>query len=391
LLKNNDKQGGHVNFELTEEQKMIKEMVSDFAQKEVSPIVRECDEKQEFPHQIVEKMGELGLMGIIFPEEYGGTNYGYLEYVVAIEELSKVDPSIGLTLAAHVSLCTNHIYMFGSKEQKDKYLPDLVSGKKIGAWGLTEPEAGSDAAGTKTTAKREGDCWVLNGSKNFITHANVGSIAVIMARTSFERGNKGISAFIVEKGTKGFYAGKKEDKLGMRASDTGSLIMEDCRIPLENIIGEEGRGFSQAMQILDGGRISIAALALGIAQGAYEYALKYSTQRKQFGCTISEFQAIQWMLADMATEIEAARLLTFQAAYLLNQKKKVIKESSMAKLYASEVAMKVVNNAVQILGGYGYTKDYPVERFYRDAKLCTIGEGTSEIQRLIIAKAILSL
>lgn len=379
-----------MNFELTEEQRMIKEMVSDFAQKEILPIVRECDEKQEFPHQVVSKLGELGLMGIIFPEEYGGPNYGYLEYVVAIEELSKVDPSIGLIVAAHISLCTNHIYTFGNKEQKDNYLPDLVIGKKIGAWGLTEPEAGSDAGGTKTTAKKEGDCWVLNGSKNFITHANVGSIAVIMARTSPEKGNKGISAFIIEKGTKGFYAGKKEDKLGMRASDTGSLIMEDCRIPLGNIIGEEGRGFSQAMQILDGGRISIAALALGIAEGAYETALKYSTQRKQFGCTISEFQAIQWILADMATEIEAAKLLTFKAAYLLDNKKKVIKESSMAKLYASEVAMKVVNNAVQVLGGYGYTKDYPVERFYRDAKLCTIGEGTSEIQRLIIAKSIIS-
>lgn len=379
-----------MNFELTEEQKMIKGMVSDFAQKEILPIMRECDEKQEFPHQVVSKLGELGLMGIIFPEEYGGSNYGYLEYVVAIEELSKVDPAIGLTVAAHISLCTNHIYTFGSKEQKDEYLPDLVTGKKIGAWGLTEPEAGSDAGGTKTTAKKEGDCWVLNGSKNFITHAKVGSVAVIIARTSLEKGNKGISAFIVEKGTKGFYAGKKEDKLGMRASDTGSLVMEDCRIPLENIIGEEGRGFSQAMQILDGGRISIAALALGIAEGAYEAALKYSTQRKQFGCTISEFQAIQWMLADMATEIEAARLLTFKSAYLLDKKKKVIKESSMAKLYASEAAMRAVNNAVQILGGYGYIKDYPVEKFYRDAKLCTIGEGTSEIQRLIIAKSILS-
>ncbi len=379
-----------MNFELTDEQKMIKEMVNEFAQKEILPVVREYDEKQEFPQQIVNKLGELGLMGIIFPEEYGGPNYGYLEYVVAIEELSKVDPSIGLTVAAHISLCSNHIYTFGSKEQKDKYLPDLVTGKKIGAWGLTEPEAGSDAGGTKTTARKEGNYWILNGSKNFITHANVGSIAVIIAKTSPEPGNRGISAFIIEKGTKGFYAWKKEDKLGMRASDTGSLIMEDCRIPLENIIGEEGRGFSQAMQILDGGRISIAALALGIAQGAYENALKYSTQRKQFGCTISEFQGIQWMLADMATEIEAARLLTYKAAYLMDNKKKVIKESSMAKLYASEVAMKVVNNAVQILGGYGYTKDYHVERFYRDAKLCTIGEGTSEIQRLIIAKQVLS-
>ncbi|OGF61987.1 MAG: acyl-CoA dehydrogenase [Candidatus Fischerbacteria bacterium RBG_13_37_8] len=379
-----------MNFELTEDQKMIRDMVREFGQKEIVPVALEYDEKQEFPHQIVAKLGELGLMGIIFPEEYGGAGYGYFEYVVAVEEIAKADPSLGLTVAAHTSLCCNHIYLFGSKEQKEKYLPDLASGKKIGAWGLTEPEAGSDAAGTKTVAMKDGDSWILNGSKNFITHASVGHVSVVTARTSPEKGRKGISAFIIEKDTKGFSAGKKENKLGMRACDTGSLIMEDCRIPLQNIVGEEGRGYNQAMNILDGGRVSIAALALGIAQGAYEAALRYSTERKQFDVTISEFQAIQWMLADMATEIEAARLLTFQAAYLLNQKKKVVKESSMAKLFASEVAMKTVNNAVQIFGGYGFTKDYPVERFYRDAKLTTIGEGTSEIQRLVIAKTILS-
>ena len=379
-----------MDFEITEEQKMIRDMVRDFAQKDILPNVMKYDESQEFPHEIVAKMGELGLMGIIFPEEYGGPNYGYLEYVCAIEEISKADPSLGLTVAAHVSLCTNHIFTFGSTAQKEKYLPDLVSGKKIGAWGLTEPGAGSDAAGQKTTAVKDGNSWVLNGSKNFITHANVGSTALIMAMTALEKGYKGISAFIVEKGTPGFSCGKKENKLGMRASDTGSLILEDCRIPLGNIVGEEGQGFKQAMEVLEGGRISIASLALGTAQGAYEAALKYSLERKQFNSPISDFQAIQWMLADMATEIEAARLLTYQAAYLKDQKKKVIKESSMAKLLASEVAMKVVNNAVQIFGGYGYVKDYPAEKYYRDAKLCTIGEGTSEMQRLVIAKSILT-
>ena len=351
-------------------------MIRDFAQKEIIPNIMKYDESQQFPSEIVSKLGELGLMGIIFPEEYGGPGYGYLEYVTAIEELSKADPSIGLTVAAHVSLCTNHIFVFGTKEQKDKYLPDLVSGKKIGAWALTEPGAGSDAAGQKTTAVKDSNSWVLNGSKNFITHATVGSTAVIMAMSAPEKGNKGISAYIVEKGTPGFSPGKKENKLGMRASDTSSLILEDCRIPLNNLIGAEGTGFRQAMEILEGGRISIASLALGTAQGAYEAALKYSLERKQFDAPISDFQAIQWMLADMATEIEAARLLTLQAAYLKDQKKKVVRESSMAKLYASEVAMKVVNNAIQIFGGYGYVKDYPVEKFYRDAKLCTIGEGT---------------
>lgn len=379
-----------MDFQITEEQKMIREMIRDFAQKEIIPNIMKYDESQQFPSEIVSKLGELGLMGIIFPEEYGGPGYGYLEYVTAIEELSKADPSIGLTVAAHVSLCTNHIFVFGTKEQKDKYLPDLVSGKKIGAWALTEPGAGSDAAGQKTTAVKDGNGWVLNGSKNFITHATVGSTAVIMAMSAPEKRNKGISAYIVEKGTPGFSSGKKENKLGMRASDTGSLNLEDCRIPLNNLLGAEGTGFRQAMEILEGGRISIASLALGTAQGAYEAALKYSLERKQFDAPISDFQAIQWMLADMATEIEAARLLTLQAAYLKDQNKKVVRESSMAKLYASEVAMKVVNNAVQIFGGYGYVKDYPVEKFYRDAKLCTIGEGTSEMQRLVIAKTLLT-
>jgi len=388
-LKNEIKEG-KVNFDLTDEQKMIIGMVREFAEKEIIPVRNKYDESQEFPYEIVAKLGELGLMGIIFPEEYEGANLSYLEYVVAVEEISKADPSLGLTVAAHISLCTNHIYTFGSKQQKDKYLPNLVSGRELGAWALTEPGAGSDPASGRTTAIKKDDYWILNGTKNFITHANVGSVAVVFAKTSPEKGHRGLSAFIVEKGTPGFYPGKKENKLGMRASDTGSLILEDCKIPLEHIIGEEGQGYYQAMEILEGGRISIGALALGIAQGAYEAAIKYSKERKQFNVPISEFQAIQWMLADMATEIEAARLLLFQAAYLKNQNKKIIKESAMAKLYASEVAMKVVNNALQIFGGYGYTKDYPVEKYYRDAKLTTIGEGTSEIQRLIIAKQILS-
>nr|MDQ3746087.1 acyl-CoA dehydrogenase family protein [Acidobacteriota bacterium] len=331
-----------------------------------------------------------GFMGVIFPEEYGGAGMGYVEYVVIIEELSRVDGSVGISVAAHNSLCSNHIYMFGTEAQKQKFLAPLARGEKLGAWGLTEPSAGSDASGTRTTAVRRDGGWVVNGSKNFITHAIHGDTCVAMASTDRAMRSKGITAFIFEKGMKGFSPGKKEDKLGLRASETASVIFEDCLVPDENRLGPEGLGFIQAMQVLDGGRISIAALALGIAQGAYESAVRYSKERKQFGKAIAEFQAIQFKLADMATQIEAARLLTYRAAALKDAGKKVTKESSMAKLYASEVSVRVSEEAIQIHGGYGYTKDYPPEKFWRDSKLCTIGEGTSEIQRLIIAKQILS-
>lgn len=379
-----------MEFTFTEEQEMTRKMVREFAEKEIAPRVQELDKKQEFPHDIIKKLGELGLMGVIFPPEYGGPGLSYIDYVIVLEELSRIDPSFGLTIAAHISLCSNHIYIAGSEEQKQKYLTPLASGEKIGAWGLTEPGAGSDAAGTRTTAVLKGDNWVINGTKLFITNGSVGDIAIIMASTNKEKRAKGISAFIVEKGTPGFRPGKKEDKLGLRATDTSELILEDCRVPKENLLGELDRGFIDSLRVLDGGRISIAAFSLGIAKGAYEAALKYSKQREQFGKLISEFQAIQWMLADMATEIEAARLLTFKAAYLADQKKRVTKESAMAKLYASEVAVRAAEKSVQIHGGYGYTTDYPVEKFYRDAKLATIGEGTSEIQRLIIARNILT-
>ncbi|RCK72241.1 MAG: Butyryl-CoA dehydrogenase [Ignavibacteriae bacterium] len=379
------------NFQLTENQKMVQQMARDFAEKEIRPVIAKYDESQEFPFEIVEKMSQLGFMGIIFPEEFGGAGFGYLEYVTIIEEISKVDPSLGLTIAAHNSLCTNHIYTFGNEEQKKKYLPDLTSGKKIGAWALTEPTSGSDAGSLKTTATRDGDYYVLNGSKNFITHGSVGKITVVLALTDKSKGKKGISAFIVENDTPGFIVSKKENKLGMRSSDTAAIAFDNCRVPAENLIGEEGTGFRQALTILDGGRISIAANALGIAQGAYEASLKYAKERQQFGKPIGEFQAIQWKLSEMAVQIEAARLLTMKAAYLKNLGKEVILESSMAKYYAGEVAVMVTNEAVQIHGGYGFIKDFPVEKFYRDVKLVTIGEGTSEIQKLVISRMLLGL
>jgi len=328
-------------------------------------------------------------MGIIFPEKYGGAGFGYLEYITIIEEISKIDPSVGLTIAAHNSLCTNHIYTFGNEEQKQKYLPDLASGKKIGAWALTEPTSGSDAGGMLSTATRDGNYYILNGSKNFITHGSVGQVTVVTAITDKSKGKKGISAFIVENNTPGFIVSKKENKLGMRSSDTAALVFDNCRVPKENLLGEEGTGFHQALTILDGGRISIAALGVGIAQGALDASIKYAKERKQFGKLIGEFQAIQWKLADLETKIEAARLLTYRAGYLKEKGNEVITESSMAKYYASEVAVQAATEAVQIHGGYGFIKDFPVEKFYRDVKLVTIGEGTSEIQKLVIARQIL--
>jgi alkylation response protein AidB-like acyl-CoA dehydrogenase len=379
-----------MQFDLNEEQQQIKQSVREFAEGEIAPHVREWDETQHFPVELVPKLAAQGFMGVIFPEEYGGAGLGYVEYVTIIEELSRVDGSVGISIAAHNSLCSNHIYMFGTEEQKQKFLVPLARGEKLGAWGLTEPGAGSDASGTRTTAVKKENCWLVNGSKNFITHAIHADICVAMASTDRAMRSKGITAFIFEKGMRGFKPGKKEDKLGLRASETASVIFEDCCVPDTNRLGPEGLGFIQAMQILDGGRISIAALALGIAQGAYESALKYSKERKQFGKAISEFQAIQFKLADMATQLDAARLLTYRAAYLKDQGRKVTKESSMAKLYASEMSVKVCEEAIQIHGGYGYTKDYPPEKFWRDSKLCTIGEGTSEIQRLVIARQLLN-
>ena len=378
-----------MNFELNDNQKMIAQMVRDFAEKEIRPHFMEWDETQEFPVHVFKKLGELGLMGVFIPEEYGGSGFGYFEYITVVSEIAKVCGSIGLSVAAHNSLCTGHIYYHGSEEQKKKYLPKLASAEWIGAWGLTETGTGSDAGGMNTTAVLDGDHWVLNGSKNFITHGKSGDVAVVIARTGEKGASNGTSAFIVEKGTPGFTAGKKENKMGMRASETCELIFNDCRIPKENLIGVQGEGFKQAMQILDGGRISIGALSLGIAKGAYEAAVKYSKEREQFGQPISKFQAIAFKLADMATEIEAAELLLYQAAFLKNNKKNLTKESAIAKYYASEVACRTANEAVQIFGGYGYTKDFPVEKFYRDAKLCTIGEGTSEIQKLVISREIL--
>jgi alkylation response protein AidB-like acyl-CoA dehydrogenase len=376
-----------INFNLTENQKMISETIKSFMARELpASLILEYDEAQHFPIELVRKVGELGLLGVIFPEEYGGAGFGYLEYVTAIVELSKVDPSLGLTVAAHNSLGTNHIFQYGTEEQKRKYIPNLASGKQLAAWALTEPNSGSDAAGMLTTAVKEGDHWVLNGSKNFITNSHSGDVCVVMAITDREKGNHGISTFIVEKGTPGFIPSKKENKLGMRASETGQLVFDNCRIPLSNQLGETNDGFKQAMKILDGGRISIAALSLGIAEGAMEASLKYAKERKQFGKPIGDFQAIQFKLANMATEIEAAKLLTYRAASMKDEGKNTNQESSMAKLFASEVAVRVCNEAVQIFGGYGFIKDFPVEKFYRDVKLCTIGEGTSEIQRVVIAR-----
>lgn len=378
-----------IEFDLTEEQLQVKRMVREFAEAEIRPHVMEWDEAQHFPRELFAKMGELGLMGVIFPEEFGGAGMGYIEYATIIEELSRVDGSIGLSVAAHNSLCTNHIYQYGTEEQKRKYVTPLAKGEKLGAWALTEPGSGSDASGMKTTAVRKNGGWVLNGSKNFITHGISGDICVVLAITNREMRSRGISAFIVERGTKGFIAGRKENKLGVRASETASLIFEDCWIPEENLLGEPGRGFVNSMQILDGGRISIASLALGIAQGAFESALKYSQERQQFGHPIFDFEAIQFKLADMATEIDAARLLTQRAAFLKDRGRQTTRESAMAKLYASEVAVRVSEDAIQIHGGYGFTKDYPPEKFWRDSKICTIGEGTSEVQRLVIARQLI--
>ena len=378
-----------MDFELSEEQQQIKMSVREFAEAEIAPHVMEWDESQHFPIELKPKLAELGLMGVLFPESYGGAGMGYIEYATIIEELSRVDGSVGISVAAHNSLCSNHIYVYGSEEQKQKYLVPLAQGEHLGAWGLTEPGAGSDASGTKTLAVKQGDGWIVNGSKNFITHAIHADTCVAMAVTDRSKRSKGISAFIFEKGMKGFSPSKKENKLGLRASETASVVFEDCFVPNENLLGAEGEGFINAMQVLDGGRISIAALGLGIAQGAYESALRYSKERQQFGKPISEFQAIQFKLADMATQIDAARLMMYRAAWLKDQGKNVTRESSMAKLFASEVSVAVCEEAIQIHGGYGYTKDYPPEKYWRDSKLCTIGEGTSEIQRIIIAREIL--
>ena len=364
-------------------------MVRDFAEKEIRPNVMTWDESQEFPKELFKKMGPLGLMGVLVPEEYGGSGLGYYEYISVIEEVAKVCGSIGLSTAAHNSLCTNHILEFGNEEQKKKYLPKLASGEWIGAWGLTEAGTGSDALRMKCTAHKDGDHWVINGTKNWITHGISGDVVVVLVRTGELLDSKGITAFVVERGTPGFAGGKKENKLGMRASETAELIFDNCRVHQSQVLGEVGYGFVQAMKILDGGRISIGALGLGIAKGAFEAAVKYSKEREQFGQPISQFQAIAFKLADMAAEIEAAELLLYQAAHLKNNKKPVSKESAMAKYYASEVSVRVSTEAVQIFGGYGYTKDFPVEKFYRDSKLCTIGEGTSEIQKLVISREIL--
>jgi alkylation response protein AidB-like acyl-CoA dehydrogenase len=368
---------------------MIAEMVRDFSTIHITPYRNKWDDEQYFPIEVFKELGKLGLMGVLVPQEYGGSGMGYHEYVTAIAELAIADPSIGLSMAAHNSLCTGHIMLFGNEAQKKKWLPKLATAEWIGAWGLTEPNTGSDAGNMKTTAVRDGDFWVLNGAKNFITHGKSGNIAVVIARTGAVGDSKGMTAFVVERGTAGFSGGKKEDKLGMRLSETAEMIFQDCRIPAENMLGNEGEGFIQSLKILDGGRISIAALSLGIAQGAYQHALAYSKERQQFNQPISNFQAIAFKLADMATEIEAARLLIEQAAELKNNGKNINKESAMAKYYASEVACRAANEAVQIYGGYGYCRDFPVEKYYRDCKLCTIGEGTSEIQKLVISRAIL--
>jgi len=378
-----------MNFELSEEQLQIKYSIREFAESEIKPHVMEWDEVQHFPEELRPKLAELGLMGILFPEEYGGAGMGYVEYATIIEELGRVCGSVGLSVAAHNSLCSNHLFTFGSEEQKQKYLVPLVTGESFGAWGLTESQAGSDSAGTRTNAIRSDGGWTVNGSKNFITHAITCNTLVAVAVTDKEKGNRGISAFIFDKSMDGFRSDHKENKVGMRASETASVVFEDCYVPWENLLGSEGEGFLQCMQVLDGGRISIAALSVGIAQGAYESAVKYAKERHQFGKPIADFQAIQFKLADMATQIECSRLLTLQAAATKDAKKPVTQQSAMAKLFASETAVRVAEEAVQVHGGYGYTKDYPAEKYWRDSKLCTIGEGTSEIQRIVIAKNLL--
>ena len=379
-----------MEFSQTEDQRAVGEMVRKFAEKHIRPKIMEWDESQEFPVDVFKKMGEIGLLGVLVPTEYGGSGFKYADYVTAIIELSKVCGSMGLSMAAHNSLCTGHILQFGNEEQKQKWVTKLATGEWIGAWALTEPNTGSDAMNMKCTATRDGDDWVINGAKCWITNGACGDVSVVLVRTGEVRDSHGITAFVIEKGTSGFKSGRKENKLGMRASETTELLFDNCRIPKENMLGKEGEGFIQAMKVLDGGRISIASLGVGIAKGAYEAALKYSIEREQFGKPISKFQGVSFKLADMATEIEAAELLTYQAADLKDRGESVTKESAMAKYYSSEVAVSVSNDAVQIFGGYGYTKDFPVEKFYRDSKLCTIGEGTSEIQKIVIGNQILN-
>ena len=378
-------------FVLTEDQEQLRREVREFAAREIAPHVLKWDEAAEFPTEVVKKLGAMGLLGIIFPPEFGGAGLGYVDYALVLEELSAVDGSLGLTVAAHNSLGTNHIFLAGNDAQKKKYVPRLASGEWLAAWALTEPGSGSDAGSARTRAVKTGDRYILNGNKTFITNGRYADVAVVIAVTDKDKGAHGLSAFIVEKGTKGFRPGKKENKLGLRASDTSELIFEDCEVPAENLLGLEGNGFVDAMRVLDGGRISIAALSLGIGRGAMDAALKYVKERRQFGKAIAEFQGIQWKLADMATELDAARLLTQRAAVLKDAGRKVTRESSMAKLFASEVAVKICGEAVQLFGGYGFIKDYPVEKYYRDVKLCTIGEGTSEIQRMVIAREILKV
>jgi alkylation response protein AidB-like acyl-CoA dehydrogenase len=385
-----------VEFSLTEEQQHLRRTVREFAEGEIAPHVMEWDETSEFPLELIPKLAEMGFLGVIFPEKYGGAGMGYIEYVIIIEELSRVDGSIGIIVAAHNSLCTNHIFKFGSEAQRLKYVTPLAQGKKLGCWSLTEPEAGSDAGGARTVAVKKDGGWVISGSKTFITNGHYADVCVCMAVTDQSKKTHGFSAFVVEKGTPGFRAGKKENKLGLRASDTSEIVFTDCRVQAENLLGKEGDGFVNTLQVLDGGRISIAAMGLGMAQGAYEASIRYAKQRKQFGKPIAEFQAVQFKLADMATQIDAARLLTYRAAWLADRalasggdSARFSKESSMAKLFAGEVAVRVANEAVQIHGGYGFIKDYPVEKYYRDVKLCTIGEGTSEIQRMVIARQLL--
>ena len=378
-----------MEFGLNENQEMIAQMIKDFGEKEIRPYMMEWDETQEFPVQVFKKLGELGLMGVLVPQEYGGSGFGYHEYVTAIVEISKIDSSIGLSVAAHNSLCTGHILQFANEEQKKKYLPKLATAEWIGAWGLTEPNTGSDAGNMKTVAVEDGDHYIINGAKNFITHGNSGDVAVVMTRTGEVGDSRAMTAFVVERGTSGFKEGRKENKLGMRASETTEMIFEDCRVPKDNILGNVGEGFIQALKVLDGGRISIAALGQGIAEGALEAAIQYSKERHQFNQPISKFQGISFKLAEMATKVEASKLLIGRSADMKNKGLSINKESAMAKYYSSEIAVEVSTDAVQIFGGYGYLKDYPVEKFYRDAKLCTIGEGTSEIQKLVISRAIL--
>ncbi|RMD50782.1 MAG: acyl-CoA dehydrogenase [Ignavibacteria bacterium] len=376
-------------IDLTEDQIAIRDTIRDFSENKIKPFVMEWDEEQKFPMETMKELGELGFLGVLVPEEFGGAGLGYTEYAIIVEEIAKIDPSVALSVAAHNGLCTNHINLFGNTEQKKKYLPDLASGKKIGAWGLTEPGSGSDAAGMSTTAELDGDYYILNGTKSFITHGGVGETAVVMAITDKSKGSHGISAFVVEKGYEGFSVGKKENKLGMRASETTQLIFENCKVPKENLLGNEGEGFIQALKILEGGRISIAALSCGLAMGCLDASINYAKERKQFNQPLANFQAIQFKLADMATELEAARLLTYRAAWQKDSNKYELKSAAMAKLFASEIATKAANEAVQIFGGYGFVKDYPVEKYYRDVKLLTIGEGTSEVQRIVISRELL--